>query len=79
MPLTTPTGTLTTAPPMIAPVPPKVAAPTRQPRAAAAGLTAAVAVYALGVTHRDDLAPLFALGFDGATGPAVGAGAGEAS
>ena len=38
-----------------------------------------LAVYALGVTQRDDLAQLFALGFDGATGPAVGAGAGETS
>ena len=38
-----------------------------------------LSVYALGVTDRADLAPLFALGFDGATGPAVGAGTGEAS
>ena len=36
-----------------------------------------LAVYALGVTHRDDLAQLFELGFDGATGPAVGIGAGK--
>ena len=31
-----------------------------------------LAVYALGVTKHDDLARIFELGFDGATGPAVG-------
>ena len=38
-----------------------------------------LAVYAPGVTRHDDLAPLFALGFDGATAPAVATGAGETS